>query len=334
MQMMMRFAEGVEAFGMIPARPLKSLLIQGENDEADMVEMRDSVARSLQLTEMQKATINQNVLVCTEHDLVGDEFFNKVVEPLLQVHRPDLLWIDPLLQHLDGDANQQQVVGGFLRGKLAPLVKRHNCAVVLVHHTGKPQKNTKRNNNPMLSAYDAAGSAEFSNWPRAVLSLQTDKQPGHYRLVAGKRGNRLDWKMPDGCTRAYEKHLQHSTEPGTIFWSEVVDIAARVGGEATNPAGDNPNGSRCAGDGRDAHNQVLARVPAGGIEKKELVLITNKQTGIATNRLGKLIAELMTENKLQPFNVPRQGKRAAIHLRRVDDDVAPAADVSDPKTVS
>lgn len=316
MQMMMRFAQGVEAFGIQPARPLKSLLIQGENDEADMVEMRDSVVRSLQLNNEQTAAINSNVLVCTEHDRVDAEFVAEVVEPLLAVHKPDLLWIDPVFQYLDGDSNQQQVVGSFLRGQVAPLIKRHNCAVVLIHHTGKPLKGAKRTSNPSLSAYDAAGSAEFSNWPRAVLSLQTTTQTGRYRLVAGKRGGRLGWRMPDGCTRTYEKLLQHSTEPGTIFWSEVVVDAA-----THNTAAENQNTAALHSDGREAHNAVLARVPAEGIEKKALKKLANEQAGIGLNHFDDIIAELIAEKALEPFKVRRTtGGKAAIFVRR------PAAD--------
>lgn len=316
MQMMMRFAQGVEAFGIQPARPLKSLLIQGENDEADMVEMRDSVVRSLMLNDEQTAAINNNVFVCTEHDRVDAEFVAQVVDPLLAVHKPDLLWIDPVFQYLDGDSNQQQVVGSFLRGQLAPLIKRHNCAVVLVHHTGKPLKGAKRTSNPSLSAYDAAGSAEFSNWPRAVLSLQTTTQTGRYRLVAGKRGGRLGWRMPDGCTRTYEKLLQHSTEPGTIFWSEVVVDAA-----THNTAAENQNTAALHSDGREAHNAVLARVPAEGIEKKALKKLANEQAGIGLNHFDDIIAELIAEKALEPFKVRRTtGGKAAIFVRR------PAAD--------
>jgi hypothetical protein len=316
MQMMIRFAQGIEAFGIQPARALKSLLIQGENDEADMVEMRDGVMRSLQLNGEQTAAINSNVLVCTEHDRVDAEFLAEVVEPLLAVHKPDLLWIDPVFQYLDGDSNQQQVVGAFLRGQVAPLIKRHNCGVVLIHHTGKPVKGAKRTSNPSLSAYDAAGSAEFSNWPRAVLSLQTTNQPGRYRLVAGKRGGRLGWRNPDGCSAAYEKQLQHSTEPGTIFWSEVVDAAA-----TPNTAAENQNAAALQSDGREAHNEVLARVPAEGIEKKVLKAVTNEQTAFGLNRLDKVIDGLIAENALEPFNVRRKkGGRSAIFVRR------PAAD--------
>ena len=331
MQMMMRFAQGVEAFGIQPARPLKSLLIQGENDEADMVEMRDSVVRSLQLNDEQTAAINRNVLVCTEHDRVDDCFVAEVVEPLLAAHKPDLLWIDPVFQYLDGDSNQQQVVGSLLRGQVAPLIKRHNCAVVLIHHTGKPLKGAKRTSNPSLSAYDAAGSAEFSNWPRAVLSLQTTTQTGRYRLVAGKRGGRLGWRMPDRCTRTYEKLLQHSTEPGTIFWSEVVEAAT------PNTADNNQTGGCNAGeaDEREAHNKVLARVPAEGIERKALKKLTNEQTAIGLNRLDAVIDELIAENTLEPFNVQRPGKKPAVHVRRVAadrgavDDVPTAANQAD-----
>ena len=34
---------GRPLFGIVPARPLKSLLIQAENDEGDLAEMRDGV---------------------------------------------------------------------------------------------------------------------------------------------------------------------------------------------------------------------------------------------------------------------------------------------------
>jgi len=325
MQMMMRFAQGVEAFGIQPARPLKSLLIQGENDEADMVEMRDSVVRSLRLNAEQTAAINSNVLVCTEHERVDADFVSEVVEPLLAVHKPDLLWIDPVFQYLAGDSNQQQVVGSFLRGQIAPLIKRHNCAVVLVHHTGKPSKQTnRRNTNPSTSAYDAAGSAEFSNWPRAVLSLQTDKAAGRYRLVAGKRGSRLGWRMPDGCSVAYEKLLQHSTEPGTIFWSEVVDAASTP----ANTTADHHSGGEA--DGREAHNALLERIPVGGIEKKQLKKITNEQTAIGLNRLDEAIDELIVQKTLEPFNVPRPGKKHAVHVRRVAVELGAVASHPDP----
>jgi RecA-family ATPase len=47
MQEMILWALGREAFGMVPARPLKSLLVQAENDDGDLAEMRDGVVLGL-----------------------------------------------------------------------------------------------------------------------------------------------------------------------------------------------------------------------------------------------------------------------------------------------
>ena len=50
MQMAILFALGRECFGLIPARPLNTLLIQAENDDGDLFEMRDGIADGLGLT--------------------------------------------------------------------------------------------------------------------------------------------------------------------------------------------------------------------------------------------------------------------------------------------
>src|SRR5215831_9109869 len=43
MQLMIKWALGQSVFGLEPARPLKSLLIQAENDDGDLGEMREGV---------------------------------------------------------------------------------------------------------------------------------------------------------------------------------------------------------------------------------------------------------------------------------------------------
>jgi hypothetical protein len=300
-QMMMKWALGEGCFGITPTRPLKSLIIQGENDEQDLSEMRDGVSRSLELSPDQTTSINANVLICHENGTVAESFVEEIVEPLVQRHQPDLVWIDPVFQYLGGDANQQEVVGRFLRQNIGPLLKRHDCAVVFVHHTAKPSKATKPNTNPLLRAYDAAGSAEFSNWPRAVLSLQSTNAADTYRLVAAKRGGRLGWRMPDGITRSYEKMLRHSREPGTIFWQEaVVAGVAANNGQTANPT--------APANGRDAVvDAVLANVPAEGIDKQQLIRQVNQQAGTGVNLLRDTITAL----------VVRAGKKPACYVQRV-----------------
>ena len=54
MQTMILWAVGREAFWITPTRPLKSLLVQAENDDGDLAEMREGVFRGLGLTEEER----------------------------------------------------------------------------------------------------------------------------------------------------------------------------------------------------------------------------------------------------------------------------------------
>lgn len=315
MQLMIHWALGRGCFNILPTGPLKSLLIQGENDVEDLIEMRDGVVASMELSDEERASINSNIAVCHESGRDGSRFIEEVLAPLLQQHRPDLVWLDPVFQYLGGDSSQQEVVSGFLRQELGPLLTRHDSAVVLVHHTNKPSKASHRpSSNPNLWAYDAAGSAEFANWPRAILSLQATHQPAIYKLVAAKRGKRLGWLKPDGITPSFEKLLRHARQPGMICWDEM---------ESATPL---PTVPQLAPDhaavdvqqqADEVEQAILATVPMeGSVEKKGLIEQLNQVHSWGKNRLTSTLNELINHGQLTQCDVPRPGKRAAVHVRR------------------
>src|SRR5688572_7473410 len=61
MQCMLSWALGQPVFGIAPFRPLKSLLIQAENDEGDLAEMRDGVVKGLSLNEQETIAATSHV---------------------------------------------------------------------------------------------------------------------------------------------------------------------------------------------------------------------------------------------------------------------------------
>ena len=99
MQCMLKWALGLPVFGIEPTRPLKSLLIQAENDDGDLAEMRDGVVNGLGLQEDQAQEAFTRLMVCRQDTQTGMGFFQHTVRPLLEQHRPDLLWIDPALAY-------------------------------------------------------------------------------------------------------------------------------------------------------------------------------------------------------------------------------------------
>ena len=305
MQCMLLWALGHPAFGIVPARTLKSLLIQAENDDGDLAEMRDGVVKGLELQAEEAATAFSRIVVCREAARTGPEFFRDTVRRLLVAHRPDLVWIDPALAFLGGEANSQEVVGAFLRTGLNPLLQEFNCAAVVVHHTNKPPKKNEGNAwSSSDSAYLGAGSAEWANWSRAVLALKSTPAPGIFELCAGKRGGRLNWRAPDETTRVYSKFIAHAKGDGEIYWRPATEAeveSTRAGGKTV---------------GTSELGKVLMAIPAiGSVEKIKLIEACSHR-GIGRDRVIRRIKELITDGKVHEVQVPRTGKRAKpeVHL--------------------
>jgi hypothetical protein len=183
--------------------------------------MREGIFGGLNFTEQERKEAGERVLVAREDCRTAAEFCEQVIAPLLEQHKIDLLWIDPALAYIGGEANSQKDVGGFLRNHLNPLIHKHGCAVIIVHHTNKPPSGAEK---PDWSgsdfAYLGAGSAEWSNWPRAILAVRSLGSHDIYELRAGKRGGRLRWHDENG-ERIYSKLIAHAKRDG-FCWREAT----------------------------------------------------------------------------------------------------------------
>jgi hypothetical protein len=292
MQMMILFALGRPAFGITPSKPLRSLLIQAENDDRDIVEMREGVIVGLGLSPDEVKQACDNIMVIQEDSKYGQEFFDKIVQPNLEQHKPDMLWIDPALAFLGGDAISQEVVGAFLRNMLNPLLKKHQCAAVVLHHMNKTGNND--------TAYAGSGSAEWANMPRAVLTLAASGK--NFELTAAKRGNRLRWTKPDGKTRTLVKYLNHSAVEGQIYWIENGDAASDENSDKQLPGWNEA----------EIEDSITALVPQKGIMKEELVIAMNIQLKIGLNRAHRIIDDMIRNKKLFRWRRARGNARAGV----------------------
>ena len=198
-QAAMFWALGQPFFGIAPAKELKSLFVQAENDIGDMAEIAQGVLNHVIRTckiprdeALKKLTENIHFARVTSH--VGDDF-PKVVSRLLDRYgEKDLVFADPLLSYVGGDISRQDVMSHFLRQLCNPLAFERRFAWVFSHHTGKPQSDSKARShwNANDFAYIGMGSSELTNWARAIAVLQTTKQEGLFRLLLAKRGKRAN----------------------------------------------------------------------------------------------------------------------------------------------
>ena len=303
MQLMIKWALGQAVFGLEPVKPLKSLLIQAENDDGDLAEMKAGVFNGLNLSADDQTAACSRVFVSQENSKTGSLLCHDVLDPLLNTIKPDLLWIDPALAYLGGDMNNQKEVGAFLRNHLAPLLTKHNCAVIIIHHTNKISTDPEKQMTDFT--YLGAGSAEWSNWSRAILALKKTDVDNLYELIAAKRGARLRWKTADGESLTMKRYIGHCKRPDTICWVEMAIADAE---------------ELKANNGKSVED-VMKHVPQSGLVEKKHLKSTCQQTRIGKHLVTDLIDELVEDHRLYVYLIPRKGMKPAVLLSRIQMEI-------------
>lgn len=205
MQAAVTWGLGLPLFGIAPARPLRSLIIQAENDTGDLAEMFQGVISGLGCQDA-LPELDRHLRLVTECGICGPAF-HAYAKGLIAEHKPDLVWIDPLFAYLGGSASEQEVVSAFLRNGLGAIAQETGVAWMLVHHTNKPVKDAKPSAVASDYAYLGAGSAELANWARSVLVLR-DVGGDAFELRAAKRGRRSGLVDAAGqpCSEIFLRH--------------------------------------------------------------------------------------------------------------------------------
>jgi hypothetical protein len=218
MQLAIYWGCGRECFGMHPGRPMRSLILQAENDLGDMAEQFQGVYAGIAATqdfnlEECKALIEKNVII---HRIVGKTgaAFLALADGLIQQTRCDMLWIDPLFAFAGCDLLNPEKTGRFLREGLFPIIVKRNVACHVLHHVGKPVRDKDESVTPMSEIdyqYLGFGTSEIQNAFRAVNVLVPIAHSGVYKLVLSKRGQRAGAKDIEG-NFTQTLFLEHSRE--------------------------------------------------------------------------------------------------------------------------
>jgi hypothetical protein len=118
---------------------------------------------------------------------------------------------NPAFAFLDGQPNDSNAVGDFLREHLQEFLREKGAAGIVIHHTPKPPRTGKT--RPTASAeYASHDSAEWANAPRASITIERTLVAHVYQFTIGKRGRRSGWLMnQEGFFTRYFTHDQRRT---------------------------------------------------------------------------------------------------------------------------
>ena len=214
-EMCVRFACGQAAFGIPCPLPLKILILQAENDKPDMQEMVLASIRSLTDTELVWA--DKNTKCGTVDSLSGISFILALAQWLIQ-ERPDILVLDPLNDYSGCDPSDAEKISAFYRLMLRPLLRKYRCGCLIIQHTPKMRGWATEKWKPIDYSYVAAGNADTANAARATLMIDPTYNPSIFRLIAGKRWQKIGWKTEPGQSPRirYWKHA-----PQGVQWLEA-----------------------------------------------------------------------------------------------------------------
>ena len=305
MQMAICWALGRESFGIRPSGCIKILVVQAENDDGDLVEMRDGIIAGLQLSQDDGRQATDNISIIREDVLTGADFCS-MLDTVLTDRSFDVVIIDPTFAFLGGEASSQQAVSRFLRNGLNPVLRNRGCGAILVHHVNKPPAGKEKPNwQAGDHAYAGSGSAEFANWARGVVNLRSIGCYDEFELHLGKRGKRVGWRKEDRSTVEYTKRIAHATQEGQICWREVSFEEQVLSGRV------NPDRSAVT-----VKEHIMPLVPQEGRISKAALVGKAQGIGIGLNRSKGFIAALVAEGQLFVWSVARPGTRPEIQIGR------------------
>jgi AAA domain-containing protein len=286
-QSVIELAIGRRSFGIKPAKPIRSLLVQAEDDEGDTIEM-SRIIDHLKLNDKEKQLVERNTWINFVNDLTGTAFLG-ALDGFLKEWPADLVWINPYSSYLGDEIKDDKANTLFLRNGLNPILTRHRCAAVIIHHT--PKTNFRDTSDWKASdwMYAGAGAAVLTNWARAIVVIDPTETPGVFRFIAAKRHQRIGWQ-------SFDHFWAHSREEGKSLWvpADADQIALAKAESKTTP------------------DDLLRLIPILDPLLQEKLFQIAAEKGFGQKKTRDFIKILLNEGKVHTHKIKRPGAKSAI----------------------
>ena len=314
----MSWSIGQSWCGIPCSRPLRCLIVQGEDSNRYVGKVVSSFIHARRLSVEQRAVLSENCHIVRVKGISGPEFFS-TLSSLVAANAPDLVVINPLYIYAQGDIGRSEFAQPFLCG-LDAVNKAERFAYILVHHTGKPAARDKSGRRPEVedweSVYQGFGSSYLANWPRCSALLEpVPNSHGRFLIKLGKGGYNA------GVSRVVDHNgvqrrepttripIRHSTERMTVadrerpvyYW--VEDATAESSGSAESPS---PHTSHSARGGRPTKYAFSELQPSFPLKSEPPIRINELHRrvvqnipGLTPNALYNIVQRFVAEGSLE-----------------------------------
>jgi len=223
MQMACSFAVGRELFGIPTKYPLRTAVIQAENNEGDLACAAQGVIGSMSLSTDERILLNENLKFYTETSKTGAAFA-EMLRKIVVRNKLQFVVCDPLLSYIGGDVSKQEVASNFLRNLIQPILNDTGVILCFIHHEGKPKPKEQTDGQTISDmSYSGLGSSELVNWARAIINIRREsKDLPEFSFNLTKRGKLAGMRKPDGHETLSLK-LRHAD--GKVLWEVAPPVS-------------------------------------------------------------------------------------------------------------
>ena len=173
------------------------------------------------------------------------------------------------------------------------MLEEFNCAAIIVHHTPKTNFRDTEEWKASDWMYPGAGSADITNWARAILIADPTDDPNVFAWIAAKRGKRIGWSDRQGNPTT-TRHFSHSSASG-IHWddTEPIDIPEK----------------KVKTTRKVNINEALDLLPPSPLDvyRPEFASTLQDKLGVGVNKSKELIAIMLETNQVILTKKARSG---------------------------
>jgi hypothetical protein len=305
-QLAICWAIGRIVFGIKPARSLRILIVQSEDDDAETKKFVQMI-RKLKLNETEFESLRNNTRFEFQRSLTGDKFI-KALDDWLAEWPADIVIINPLSGFLLCDLKDDEKVSLFLREKLSDVMAKHKCAPIVFHHTPKTNFTKLENMQWYDWMYAMSGCAGLTNWGRAVLVIAPSKLPGTYRFIAAKRFDEIQWTEREyWYSHSTEKISIDGEESTLVQWVPATSDQIKVSEPVTKPA--KPK--------RVTAEIVLEKMsPIEWVTRPQFIEWAIETFSIGRDRADKMLTDLFDRDLVEILLTPRPKTNPKKEYRR------------------
>jgi DNA-binding transcriptional ArsR family regulator len=215
-------AAGHPILGIVPARPLKVLVVQAEDSRNDRIDQMRCLP-VLVTDEEERKTVYSNFRMYSTTRR-GEDLFTKLKEINDEQKIPfDLFILNPAFAFLQDDASAEESadVGHFLRKQLLPFLQETGATCIIMHHPPKINNRDTSKWTVAMWQYSAHGSAEWTNAPRFSMSIEQTASPTVFQFIIGKRGSRSGWQRDE--TGKFARYFKYADPGEPMHWKEATE---------------------------------------------------------------------------------------------------------------